>query len=98
MAAEESSFMARHFLKSIRPYRVHIMSSTGEQVLQIEKMFRFYYHEAHVFDKNNCFIGSIKREFSVFARNFLVFDSAGQEIYRINGPFIHPWTFSYTSE
>lgn len=92
-AAEESSFLSRCFLKKLRSFTIRILSSTGNNVLKLNKPFRFYFHEINIMDSSGKQLGIIKRNFSLFSINFLIKDSSGREIYKINGPFLHPWTF-----
>jgi uncharacterized protein YxjI len=94
LAAEEASVLARFFLKMMRPFIVHIMSKDGSEVMKIIKPFRFYYHEIEVEDNKGKKLGKVIRDFSVFKRNFSVFDSMDIEQYKIHGPFLHPWTFN----
>lgn len=93
LAAEGSSLLSRLFLKSMRPLVIHILSPEGQEVLTFHKPFRFYFHQIDVVENNGRKLGWIKREFSIFAREFTVMDSTGVEIFRIHGPFFHPWTF-----
>jgi len=93
-AAEESSVLARLFLKTLRPFSVHILSMDGKPVLKVVKPFRFYFHEAAVLNTEGLAMGQVKREFSIFSRRFTVRDSQGGELYAICAPFFHPWTFT----
>ncbi len=92
-AAEESSFLVRMFLKTLRPFTIHILSSQGHPVLKLKRPFRLYFHEIQVEDSSGRRLGTITREFSILTRRFTVSDFRGTEIYRIFGPIFHPWTF-----
>ena len=92
-AAEESSFLARMFFKAARPFTMHIMDSQGNSCLVLRRPFRFFLHEISISDDEGKFLGSIKLKFSLFTRNLLVFNSQGEQIFKIFGPFFHPWTF-----
>jgi len=92
-AAEESNVMARLFLKMFRAFTIHIVSKDGNNILKIRKPFRFYFHEVFIEDNQGKLLGKVIREFSLFKRNFTIFDPLGVEIYKISGPFLHPWTF-----
>jgi len=92
-AAEESSFIVRNLLKSLRPYTLHVLTTQGNPVIKLKKPFRFYFHEIEVLNSNEIPLGSVRREFSVFTSQLTVMDSMGNEIYRILGPFFRPWTF-----
>ena len=39
MAAEESSFWGRFFLKASRSFTIHILSSQGQKILRLDKSF-----------------------------------------------------------
>lgn len=92
-AAEESSVMARLFLKGLRPFKFHILSVDGKPAVEMEKPFRFYFHEISVLAPGGKKLGSVKREFSLFQRKFIVLDPQGADLYTICAPFLHPWTF-----
>ena len=92
-AGEESSFLARLFLKAHRPYRIHILSPEGNTTLKLTKPFCFYFHEMDVEDSHGRKLGTVKREFSIVNRRFAVVDPMGNDIYKIFGPLFHPWTF-----
>jgi len=92
-AAEESNLLLRLFLKMLRPLTFHIVSKEGSKILKIKKPFRFYFHEVTIQDDHGKGMGRVRREFSLFKRNFTIFDAMGVEIYKITGPFLHPWTF-----
>ncbi len=92
-AAEEGNVLARLFLKPLRPFTMHIMNPDGRDALKGKRPFKFYFHEMSVYDSQDTFLGKIKREFAVFSREFSVTDAGNIEIYKIHGPFFHPWTF-----
>ena len=92
-AAEESSMLARWFLKSLRPFAMHILNPQGALVLKFTRPFRFFLHEISISDMSGKYLGMIKQKFSIFSRQFLVRDATGREVYKIYGPFFHPWTF-----
>ena len=92
-AAEESSFLSRWFLKTLRPFTIHILSSQSSSVLKLNRPFRFFLHEMSILDSTGKLLGIIKQKFSLLSRKFIVKDSTGREIYKIFGPFLHPWTF-----
>lgn len=93
MAAEESSFLGRFFLKTLRSFTVHILSPETEPILRLEKAFSWYFHEIQVFSSTDELLGTVRREFSVFSRNFTVLDSRGDQLFTIQGPLFRPWTF-----
>jgi len=93
LAAEESSFFSRWFLKKARPLVIHILSSQGSLILKLNRPFRFFLSEISISDSTGRKLGLIKQNFSIFTRRFTVSDATGREIYKIKGPFFHPWTF-----
>lgn len=92
-AAEESPVLARWFLKTLRPFTMHILSMEGRPVMKTVKPFRFFFHEMTVFNSDGKLLGNIKREFSILAKKFTVNDSRGAALYNIRAPILHPWTF-----
>ena len=93
-AAEESSFLARLFLKKMRPFQVHILSIEGKEILTLICPFRFFFRELNIIsNKTGQIIGRIKRKFSFFSRQLEVYNCSGQTLYFIEAPFLHPWTF-----
>ncbi len=96
-AAEESSFLARFFLKALRPFTMHILSMEGGPVMKTVKPFRFFFHEMSVFNSDGKLLGVIKREFSILAKRFTVKDPQGTALYDICAPVLHPWTFKIST-
>lgn len=92
-AAEESSFLARLFLKALRPFTMHILSMEGRPVMKTVKPFRFFFHEMSVFNSEEKLLANIRREFSILTRKFTVADPQGAALYDICAPLLHPWTF-----
>ncbi len=97
-AAEKSSFLFRWFLKNLRPFTMHILSTQNNTVLKFKRPFKFFLHRISITDSSNKQLGMIQQKFAVFSKKFLVKDSAGKEIYQIHGPFLHPWTFNILKE
>ena len=97
-AAEESSFVFRNFLSSYRPFTIHVDSKTGGQGVKFKKKFAFYYHTMEVLDSNEALLGTIKRKFTWFSKEYAVFDSSGRQVYTVHGPFFRPWTFKIPDE
>ncbi len=94
LAAEEAgSTLLRWFLKASRPFTIAVLTEDGRVALRVTRPFRFYFHRAEVADSQGVPLGAIERRFSILRRIYSVFDSTGQEIYRLFGPLLHPWTF-----
>jgi len=92
-AAEESSFLSRWLLRTLRPFTIHILSSQGSPILKLTRPFRFFLHELNISDSRGRLLGMIKQKFSLLSRKFIIKDFTGREIYKIHGPLLHPWTF-----
>ena len=92
-AAEESSVLARLFLKAWRPFAIHILTTDGHPAIKNTRPFKFYFHEMHISGADGQRFGTIKREFSILSKKFTVEDAQGLEIFKIFGPIFHPWTF-----
>lgn len=97
-AEEPGSILARWLLKALRPFTVAILARDGETVMRVERRFRFYFHRAEVIDAHGQSLGVIERRFSLVRRIYSVFDPAGQEIFQLFGPILHPWTFQIKSD
>ena len=91
--AEQSSLLARWFLKGLRPFTLVVTKGDGSAVLNLKRTFRFYYHKLEVQDAQGKLLGTIEREFSLLRRHYRVSDAMGTEICRLYGPILHPWTF-----
>lgn len=92
-AGEDSSFLSRMFLKTMRPFTIDVVGTDGTPVIQIRRPFRFFFPEVSVFDTDGLIIGTIKKRFSFARRIYSVLDSNGQEAFELFGPMLHPWTF-----
>ncbi|MCX5785272.1 MAG: phospholipid scramblase-related protein [Elusimicrobia bacterium] len=92
-AAEESSVLVRLFLKVLRPLTMHILSMEGRPVIKSVKPFRFFFHEATIFNSEGRPLGKIKRRFSILTKKFTVEEPQGAVMYSICAPVLHPWTF-----
>lgn len=97
-AAEESSVMARLFLKTLRPFSMHLLSMDGQPVVKVVKPFRFYFHEMEILNSEGKLLGSVKREFSVLTKHLTVMDARGGVLYDILAPVLHPWTFKISKD
>jgi uncharacterized protein YxjI len=94
LAAEEAgSLLLRLFLKALRPFTIIVVTEDGQEVLRVKRPFRFFFHRAEVVDANGQSLGVIERRFSILRRIYSVIDPAGQEVYQLFGPILHPWTF-----
>ncbi len=94
LAAEwEGSFWTRIVLKSIRPFTIYVMAPDGNRILILQRPFRFYFHKLDILDSGFNRLGTIQRHFSILRRRYSVLDKAGNEIFQLFGPILHPWTF-----
>jgi len=87
------STLARLFLKNLRPFSMRVMTLNGNTTLELQRPFRFYFHELVVRDPRRGSVGSVKRRFSVLRRVYAVLDAGGSERFALYGPLLHPWTF-----
>ena len=65
------SWLARLFLKNLRPFSMRVMTLNGNPTLELQRPFRFYFHEIVVSDPRHGPLGSIKRRFSLLRRVYL---------------------------
>ena len=95
MAAEVGTgFLSRNFLKSARPWTIHVMTNDSQPLLLLKRPFKFYFHRVNVEDSNGAFIGHVQRTWSWVRRIYTVHDRAGAEKFTLFGPILHPWTFN----
>ena len=85
--------LTRMFLKSLRPFTMHLFSPQGALLYQIKRPFRFFFHEVEILKPNGTVLGTVKRRFSIIRRIYSVLDNQGHEMYELFGPLFHPWTF-----
>lgn len=90
---QKSNWLMRQFLKGARPFTIVLTDTNNSPVLKVKRFFRFIFHEAEVFDKNDQLIGRIKKQFTFFRRVYKVTDPSGVELFELFGPVLHPWTF-----
>jgi uncharacterized protein YxjI len=88
------SLMLRLFLKNLRPFEIVILRHPETIVLRLVRPFRFYFHRIEVFDGQRRLIGAIQRRFAIIRRIYSVLDSSDNEVLRLFGPILHPWTFN----
>ena len=88
------SLLARWFLKALRPFSIALLDEYGEEVLRIQRPFRFYFHTAEILDGEGNVLGTIKRQFSFLRRIYTVYDSSDNDSFELFGPILHPWTFN----
>ena len=97
-AAEESSVLARLFLKSMRPFEIDIVGLDGQPAMRVRRPFRFYFHEVQVFDADGTLLGTVRRRFSILRRLYSVLNATGRPFSELFGPILHPWTFQIRRE
>ena len=47
-----------------------------------------------IFDAKGELLGTIQKRFGLVRRIYSIIDAAGQEVFQLFGPFLHPWTFN----
>jgi len=87
------SFLGRNFLKSLRPFTIHVVGMDNAEVLRLKRPFRFYFHRLDVLDAQGQRLGAVERRFSLLRRIYSVTDGAGNDVCELFGPILHPWTF-----
>ena len=93
LAAEESGFLGRWFLGSLRPFTIHVLSPDGQSIFDIQRYFRFYFHKVDVRSAAGDTLGSIVRKFTLLRRHYEVLDAQGAVLFELFGPILKPWTF-----
>lgn len=93
-AAEVGGSLAgRFFLQAMRAWTIRILDPQGQTVLEVRRPFKFYFHRAEVRDASGNLLGAIQRRWSWMRRIYAVLDPSGQEVFKLFGPILHPWTF-----
>jgi uncharacterized protein YxjI len=87
------SFLVRVFLKALRPFTLTVVGLDGTPAFEIRRPFRFFFHEATIYDCTNTLQGTVRREFSLLRRRYTVRGADGHETFTLLGPLLHPWTF-----
>jgi uncharacterized protein YxjI len=54
------------------------------------------FSEVSVFDEQGRALGTVKRRFRVLGRRYTVYGPDGAELFELDGPLLHPWTFHIT--
>ncbi len=89
---EESNYVQT--LGSFRALTLHILTPVGNPVLKAKRLFKFYFHEMQISDADGTPLGTIKKKFAIFSNQYIIEDSQGIELFKIYGPFFHPYTFN----
>lgn len=92
-AREGSSWVARYFLKSMRPFTMSVSDNSGDDLMLIDRPFTFFLHRFEIKDGRNIKIGTVERKFSLLNKNYEIKDSTGRIILTISSPIWSPWTF-----
>ena len=90
---EGGSWLLRIFLQSARPFEIVVRDAQQQLVVGVQRPFRFYFHEAEISDGRGNILGKIEKRFSLLNREYAVLDETGNEIFKLYGPLLHPWTF-----
>ena len=97
LAAEQgdgiAALLTRWFLKSARPFTMHILTPEAAPVFVLKRPFRLFFHKLEVFDADERLLGSIEMRFSFVRRIYTVTDHTTGEVDQIVGPLFKPWTF-----
>ena len=97
-AAEEGTgFLSRYFLKSSRPWTIHVVRPDGTKALTITRPWRWFFHEVAIHDAEGRFLGTVQRRWSWLRRLYSICDDVGDEVCELFGPIFHPWTFEIRS-
>jgi uncharacterized protein YxjI len=92
-AKELSGWVARAFLKGLRPFEMDISDRNGDYLMFLQKGFAFMLHRLEIRDQGRKYIGAIQRKFSIIHRDYIIEDAAHRTLFQISGPVWWPWTF-----
>jgi uncharacterized protein YxjI len=85
--------LGRLFLNHLRPFTISIFSTDGNEMIVLDRPFRFYFHELDIRTPDGVLLGKVKRRFALLRRNYAILDANEREIFQIFGPILRPWTF-----
>ena len=88
-----STVITRGILQASRPFTMHVFSPDGNEILRLERPFRFFFHRLEVYQSNGILLGIVERRFALMSRLYSVQDPNGNETFQLLGPIWHPWTF-----
>src|SRR5688572_28096492 len=95
-AAEEAGglgqALGRQVLGASRKATLVLLDEHGTEVARGAKPFTWFFHRIEVF-AGATKLGAIRRRFSVLHRRFTVETADGRELFTIDSPFLHVWTF-----
>lgn len=92
-AYEESSGVARYFLKRRRPLQLHVVDDAGGDVLTASRDFFWLLSSVKVSDESGRYIGSLNRRFAVARRRFSLLDANNRLVAEIHGSIFRRYTF-----
>lgn len=96
-AAEAGSgvlrFLLRGWLKAIRPFTMKVVDPSGKTYLTLRRPWRFYFYRLEAEDGAGVQLGAVVRRFALVRRKYRIEDARGEELARLFGPLLRPWTF-----
>ncbi len=93
MSTSMGTILSRLFMANWRPFTMEIQNQAGNTALTLERPFRFYFHELEIFHANGELMGTVKRQFGILKRRYVIYDAHEREVFTLLGPLLHPWTF-----
>eukprot|EP01080_Neovahlkampfia_damariscottae_P010225 gene10225-2645_t len=69
----------------------------GKKILSLERPFAFFCPELKVYDETNeerKYIGKVETQFTIFTREYLLYDQNDKLLSKISGNITAPWTFN----
>jgi uncharacterized protein YxjI len=98
-AAEKGGgFFMRQFLNTQRSFEMDVIDKNQNLFLKFRRPFKFFWDELSIFDSNDVLLGTIKWQFAILKKKFLVLGKMGEELCRIEAPALKPWTFKLLKE
>eukprot|EP01080_Neovahlkampfia_damariscottae_P003811 gene3811-6972_t len=97
---EYSKYISRVCCGAERALKLNV-NYDGHRILSLEKPYNFWNPELFVFHvEGNLkkYVGKIHTKFSLFTREYSIFNALGKEIYQIYGNILTPFTFRVLSE
>jgi hypothetical protein len=91
-----AAFLKRMFLRSHRPFEIHVFDHAGKVLLTLTRGFFFFFSDLEILGPNSKLLGNVRRRFGVLYKKYDLVDEYGHTFARIEGPRWRLWTFPVT--
>jgi len=89
-----AAFFKRMFLKSHRPFVIHVTDDSGKVILEFSRPFFFLFSDITVRVPNGPILGSAHRRFGIFFKKYDLRDANGAKFAELKSAIFKIWTFA----